>query len=399
MSHSVAANFIRSIQTIIGVACAVMICLMAIGCAPDSGARHADFMVRFEESAQPVWYAPKTNAYPIIENVLDGFDRANPDREIGSGGRMLYAVEVDDEHRRRLTSYILVESQPADQFKVVSLVLQAPGREGITIASPLETATITVFDETGSPLVQSESSLPAWFLRKGPFDACQEFVARRDELKQMKEANAKRSRSPHRRADTAGEQEPDRIQDSEEYRRMLEAFGNGTASLMALFRATQANAALHPVRIEAWRTVVSAPNVLSFLTNLGARVVIVPSFEDGIAGQFDAPGLGEAVDAYEFPAVMRINNEDAVYCRLVVAEPVAPLTLGAGLVRLEACHPKYPERTMRITLVAARHGATTSMKSVHRQDSDFEFVAEPPPGSPRSATLAMQSREEVARSN
>lgn len=61
-------------------------------------------------------------------------------------------------------------------------------------------------------------------------------------------------------------------------------------------------------------------------------------------------------DGYRFPLTIRVNDEPALDCSIVVAEPRSPLNVGAGVVSIVGIRPGEREPTVTLQLLAARRG-------------------------------------------
>jgi hypothetical protein len=100
--------------------------------------------------------------------------------------------------------------------------------------------------------------------------------------------------------------------------------------------------------------VVRIPSLWSILTNGGARVAVVPDFEDARRTSF-AYG-GSSVGAWDLPVVVSANDEPALLVSLRVVEPRSPMAVCAGVVSLVVSSPTRPDDRITLALTATQRG-------------------------------------------
>lgn len=177
---------------------------------------------------------------------------------------------------------------------------------------------VTVRDEAGRVVHASSASAGDAFLRAGTLAACDLAIAR---------GWRTGTRAPYDPAVAA----------------MLPAF----MGPFELFRVVQQCDALAPLLMQ----VVRKPSVWSVVTNFGVSLRIEVRFEEAVA--VDAAPFRTS-RALRYPVRVLANGSLALEAALLVVEPMPPSHLSAGIVAIDAWHPKEPTRRFQVRLLGGR---------------------------------------------
>lgn len=99
---------------------------------------------------------------------------------------------------------------------------------------------------------------------------------------------------------------------------------------------------------------IGARGMFALIASFGSFVV--SARETAVAGVTRIPGINRDLPAYAIPIVVAFGKTPVMHCILTVVEPVSPLTLTAGIVRIDISRPSNPDDTITVQLLAARRG-------------------------------------------
>lgn len=269
-------------------------------------------------------------AFPAPAALLRGFDARDADAAWCAGDEVLFGLRLRREAEVRHWLLRLRLSEPEALADGAAL---APVDWSIRIngapqhfASRACRAHVTVMDERGRVLGESDPVLPRDFLAHGLAGACRRIAAR-----------------------LAGVRGPFVMQDvyrDTDVRPLAEA----TVSAVALLQVVQEDDVLAPL---LWQ-VVQRPSLWSVLRNLGAKVVLRPRFHalvETTSSLAAAPGA-----VYRLPLVLLVNDAPALQVELFVGEAAPPFALCGGVLGAIARHPTEPGVELSLQLLSARRG-------------------------------------------
>ncbi len=215
----------------------------------------------------------------------------------------------------------------------------------INMDSSLRRVEVSVFDEYGELLKSSSILLPPDIFKRGPYESCSEVYSL---YHQASLAFGEDLQSVMHHLS-----EKDRID-------FGSAIGAGALSMLTFVQAVQENKALAELRSSAWLEIARVPSLLNIVSHLGLRLSVEPDFIRSRPALYRWPGLAQPLKAFEFPTIVRANEEVALRCRIVATRPRGVLQISAGMLYFEAVHPDKPENRVRIRILAARYGKALS---------------------------------------
>ncbi|HKE01968.1 MAG TPA: hypothetical protein VKE69_13215 [Planctomycetota bacterium] len=286
---------------------------------------------------------PASRAFARPEDLLEGFDAAEPGADWRLGDRVLFSVDVDDRGASERW-FILCELEEALDFTGL-------GGESFPVASSLELTydtgekrsfqsipryvRVNVFTRDGVRLGGAKVTVPELSLRNGFHGSTSRIVAIGKEVNEA--------------AATQPGWKPGAAVESEVKNRFFDLI-TSLFGFLELFRQTPP---LEAVRARLADVVVDAPSILNVLVHFGVSIDIRPDFRAVEPRASDVPS---SAGALALPIEFDINEALAFRYRLVVVPPDPPLQVAAGVIAIEGEHPSDPSRRFTIRLLAARRG-------------------------------------------
>ena len=124
-------------------------------------------------------------------------------------------------------------------------------------------------------------------------------------------------------------------------------------STLSLVKALRRNRQLASM---LWRA-VEKPTLLSVLLHLGVTADVQLLSSEFFSPSPPLPEWG--VESYRIPLKLDLNGSPSLLCSIVAVDPVAPLSVGGGIVSLIAQRPDASTR-LTMQLLAARRGRSAS---------------------------------------
>lgn len=271
--------------------------------------------------------------FPAPLRLRRGFDLRATRGAWRSGDEVLYGLRlsrVGHEVRNWLLALRVLEPKALDEFGEPlpethwSLRINGERQE---FRSALCRVAATVYDQHGEQLGYTEPLLPRDFLDEGVAGACRAMVR-----------FVERQRSPVPPPTVFREVDPALLERS-------------TVCAVALLQVVQEDSVLAPLLWE----VIEKPSLWSVLGNLGARVVLRPSYHGVTETVCPVPGRYEST--WRLPMSLQVNEVPALEMDLLVTESTPPYALGGGLLGASARHPREPGLEFSILLLSAVTGS------------------------------------------
>ena len=270
--------------------------------------------------------------FPVPGHLLRGFDYREPNAPWCVGDEVLFGLRLrrGEVLRHWLLRIRVLEVEAVDdageQLAAVDWSLRING-ELKKFASALCRVEVSVMNELGEEIARSQPLLPRDFLAAGIARACEMMHTY---LRQPRTARVPRGA----------------IYDEVRMVPLSEA----TVAAVALLQVVQEDSVLAPI---LWQ-VIEKPSLWSVVTNMGASVVLRPSFHRVTSAPCPAPTLREKT--WRLPMRVHVNGQNALNLDLFVTDPGSPFGLAGGLLGATARHPAKAGVDFSLLLLSARRG-------------------------------------------
>jgi hypothetical protein len=298
--------------------------VVALGCA----ARHP----AAPEVVLPPAYATVDPDLDAAEPALSGFDPLEEKADVGAGDRVVMGLRIQKNGREQVRFVELTASDPLEYVESVRLTM-GKGDEAVMYNSPAVVVHARLLDERGNLIRESDGRSATEFLGTG-------LLAMARVMHDQAITEALRADPKHWSMEDLSEA------DRETLRR-------GFCTLLSFTTAVNKNGSsvFRGLAIDF----LGMRGIIEAILGLGAFSVGVK--EDPVPGMVMAPGAASMRQAYTVPLVVGVGGTTVMTCRLTVVEPVAPLTLTAGIIAAEAVRAGDPGNRVTMRLVSARRGA------------------------------------------
>jgi hypothetical protein len=269
--------------------------------------------------------------FPAPRHLLRGFDERQPEGPFRVGDEVLLGLRLRKalEVRNWLLQLRVLEATALDAsgqpVKPVTWSLRING-ELQQFASQVCRVEVIVMDEYGLELGRSQPCLPSDFLSHGMAAACRFVQARRDQPSGWRR---RRGRDFDRQAD-------------------LRPLAEATVAAVALLQVVQEDSVLAPI---LWQ-IIEKPSIWSVVANMGAKVMLRPSFHLVSRAESPVPKLREP--AWHLPLALEVNQQPALNVDLLITDATPPFSLAGGLLGATASHPTDATRELSLLLLSAR---------------------------------------------
>ena len=276
--------------------------------------------------------------FPAPAHLLRGFDEREPVGPWRVGDEVLFGLRL---RRASTVKHWLLQlrvlevtavNEQGEAYQPIDWSLRINGQMQ-QFASQVCRAEVIVMDEHGVELGRSQPCLPRDFLSRGIASACKLVRSRMHSMVQ---------RDPSAAANAANQT----VYDQLDMRPLAEA----TVSAVALLQVVQEDSVLAPI---LWQ-VIEKPSVWSVVTNLGANIMLRPSFHRVTSTLSPVPTLLD--QTYRLPLALEVNEQPALNLDLFVTDSTPPFSLAGGLLGPTARHPTNPTRDFSLPPLPARRG-------------------------------------------
>lgn len=269
--------------------------------------------------------------FPVPGHLLRGFDERQPAGPFQIGDEVLLGLRLRKalEVRNWLLQLRVIEVTALDALgqplKPVTWSLRING-EPQQFASQVCRVEVIVMDEHGIELGRSQPCLPSDFLSRGIASACR-----------LVHSRSKRGSVRRRLLDQPRNQQPD-----------LRPLAEATVAAVALLQVVQADSVLAPI---LWQ-IIEKPSLWSVVANMGAKVMLRPSFHLVTSADSPVPNLSEPT--WRLPLALDVNQQPALNFDLLITDSTPPFALVGGLLGATASHPTDTSRELSMLLLSAR---------------------------------------------